>query len=328
MARFPTDCALTRFHCAPIFSPEHLIDRMPPTPFGERLKRERELRGVSLDEVSVATRINPKYLTALEAEQWDQLPGGVFNRGFIRTIARYLGLSEDGLISEYALVTNDHPTVTVWVQDLERQPRRWVPTAVIVLVVALLAVSGWIASKRWGGVAHGDTKAERASLAAPVSIEPVEPVHMDSAQGDSSQAADAAAPVTPDSPAGGNAPGGNASAATSQATSDSSQATASVVPAAETSAPALEKLALRVDTARKARIRVVADGRLQFAGWVAAGETRDYSARQAFEISASDSSAVYLELNGKTMAPIGTPGRPGRATLTRNDLRDSSGGSH
>jgi cytoskeletal protein RodZ len=127
---------------------------MPPTPFGDRLKRERELRGVSLVEVSVATCINTKYLEALENEQWDQLPRGMFTRGFIRTIARYLGLNEDGLISEYALSTNDHPTVTVWVHDLEKQPRKWVPAALVVALIAILAAGGWLAAKHWGGIAH------------------------------------------------------------------------------------------------------------------------------------------------------------------------------
>jgi cytoskeleton protein RodZ len=291
---------------------------MPTTPFGERLKRERELRGVSLDEVSGATRINTKYLEALETEQWDQLPGGVFNRGFIRTIARYLGINEDGMISEYALVTKDHPTVSVWVQDLEKPPRPWLPAAVIVLVIALIAVSGWIASKRWGTVAHGDTKDQHVPLIAPVLAEPAA-----SAQVDPSPAA---APAT--LPAA-NVPAEDTGApAASNAAPEPDRAAASVVPAADALAPHSDKLELRVEAGRKARIRVIADGHPLYAGWIAAGETRNYSAREAFKISASDSSAVFLELNGKTMAPIGTPGRPGRATLTRKDLRDSPGGSH
>jgi len=71
--------------------------------FGERLKRERELREVKLEEVASATRIAPRFLEALENEQWEKLPGGVFGRGFVRSIARYLGLSEEDLLSEYDL---------------------------------------------------------------------------------------------------------------------------------------------------------------------------------------------------------------------------------
>src|ERR1700721_40371 len=68
---------------------------MSSTPFGEHLKREREMRGVSLEEISLATRIAPRFLAALEKEEWEKLPGGVFNRGFIRSVAHYLGLDED-----------------------------------------------------------------------------------------------------------------------------------------------------------------------------------------------------------------------------------------
>jgi cytoskeleton protein RodZ len=291
---------------------------MPPTPFGERLKRERELRGVSLVEVSVATRINTKFLEALENEQWDQLPRGMFTRGFIRTVARYLGLSEDGLISEYALSTNDHPTVTVWVHDLEKQPRRWVPAAIVILIATILAAGGWLAARRRGAIAHVSATPDKVSVAAPVLAAPAEPATNDlgSAAIRKSQpvaAADAARDDSPPAP---------------RAVSDSDRPAASVVPAVAALAPASEKLELRIEAGRKARIRVIADGQTQYSGWIDVGETQSYFARDTFKVSTSDSSAVLMELNGKTMGPLGTPGRPGHATLTRKDLRDSSGGSH
>jgi len=71
--------------------------------FGEHLKRERELRGVSRDEICTATRISIRFLEALENEQWSTLPGGIFNRGFVRAVARFLGLDEDDLLAEYDL---------------------------------------------------------------------------------------------------------------------------------------------------------------------------------------------------------------------------------
>ena len=79
--------------------------------FGEGLKREREMRGVSLDEISAATRIATRFLQAIENEQWDQLPGGVFNRGFVRAVARYLGLDEENTVAEYVLAVGDRPGV-------------------------------------------------------------------------------------------------------------------------------------------------------------------------------------------------------------------------
>src|SRR3990172_2678011 len=71
--------------------------------FGEHLRREREMRGVSLEEIAGATRISTRFLDALEKEAWDRLPGGVFNRGFVRTVARFLGLEEENLLAEYTL---------------------------------------------------------------------------------------------------------------------------------------------------------------------------------------------------------------------------------
>ena len=80
---------------------------MSKSGFGERLKRERELRGVSRDEICTATRIGSRFLEALESEQWGILPGGIFNRGFVRAVARFLGLDEDDLLAEYDLAIGE-----------------------------------------------------------------------------------------------------------------------------------------------------------------------------------------------------------------------------
>jgi len=61
---------------------------------GARLKQEREKRNVTLDEISRSTKIGTRLLRALEDEHFDQLPGGIFNKGFIRAYARFLGLDE------------------------------------------------------------------------------------------------------------------------------------------------------------------------------------------------------------------------------------------
>jgi len=66
---------------------EDRFDEMAKGTFGERLKRERELREVTVHEIASATRIAAKFLEALENEQWEKLPGGVFGRGFVRSIA-------------------------------------------------------------------------------------------------------------------------------------------------------------------------------------------------------------------------------------------------
>ena len=69
--------------------------------FGARLKREREQRKITLDDISLATKIGTRFLTALEEEHFDQLPGGIFNKGFVRAYARHLGLDENQAIADF-----------------------------------------------------------------------------------------------------------------------------------------------------------------------------------------------------------------------------------
>jgi transcriptional regulator with XRE-family HTH domain len=123
---------------------------MPSTPFGEHLKREREMRGVSLEEVSAATRISTRFLEAIENEKWDELPGGVFNRGFIRAIARFLGLDEDGLVAEYALETKGAHDVSAAPEHPAEIPRNWQPAVFAVIGIVLLVLAGWFVYHRYG----------------------------------------------------------------------------------------------------------------------------------------------------------------------------------
>jgi len=69
--------------------------------FGKELRSERESRGIELEEISVSTKISSRYLTALEEDQFEQLPGGVFNKGIVRSYARVVGLDEQLWVSRY-----------------------------------------------------------------------------------------------------------------------------------------------------------------------------------------------------------------------------------
>jgi cytoskeleton protein RodZ len=118
------------------------------TGFGEHLRREREMRGISLDEICSATRIGTRFLEALEKEQWDQLPGGIFNRGFVRAVAQYLGLDEEKLIGEYTIATGDRAAVgsVMRTSEISGPSSQWVGWILIFVVIAALvfgAVYGW-----------------------------------------------------------------------------------------------------------------------------------------------------------------------------------------
>jgi cytoskeletal protein RodZ len=69
--------------------------------FGEKLRKQREQRGLALDAISNSTKISTRMLRALEDEHFDQLPGGVFNKGFVRAYARQVGLNEEEAITDY-----------------------------------------------------------------------------------------------------------------------------------------------------------------------------------------------------------------------------------
>src|SRR5205807_7351365 len=134
--------------------------------FGERLKREREIREVSLDELTKATRISARFVEALENEDWAKLPGGVFGHGFVRTIARYLGLNEEALLGEYdsaraerSLPMPPKPAAPI------PPPPKWIPAAAALIGLLLLVACFYIARYAWHHLAD-----YRAAKQAAVSI--------------------------------------------------------------------------------------------------------------------------------------------------------------
>lgn len=78
---------------------------------GEILQREREAQGRTLTEVSAAVYIKTEYLSALEADNYDSIPGAVFVKGFIRAYAGFLGLDGEELIETYLRHTDPEPPV-------------------------------------------------------------------------------------------------------------------------------------------------------------------------------------------------------------------------
>jgi cytoskeletal protein RodZ len=68
---------------------------------GARLRRERELRGMSAEEIARATRIPLASIERLEADRFDDLPGEVFVRGFLRAYARAIGIDAEETLAQY-----------------------------------------------------------------------------------------------------------------------------------------------------------------------------------------------------------------------------------
>ena len=113
--------------------------------FGETLRRERELRQISLREISEATKINLRYLEALERDDFRHLPGGVFNKGFVRAFAQFIGIDGDAMVMAYLdeersqearspAVSTEPPPATA-----PAGVRWWVATLIAVLVLLVVA---------------------------------------------------------------------------------------------------------------------------------------------------------------------------------------------
>ena len=125
---------------------------------GEELKRARELREISLREISDATKISVRILEAIENNNYKLLPGGVFNRNFLRAYAGFIGLDPEIIVRKYQqhvgapedAFSSTAPFV------LENQvvgtPRRKgliVLTALLVLLLLLVSVFFFLRARGW-----------------------------------------------------------------------------------------------------------------------------------------------------------------------------------
>lgn len=73
---------------------------------GEKLRQAREARGMSIGDIAEQTRISAHYLEAIENNDFSSLPGGVFNKGFIKLYARCVGLDEQEVVQDYLRIVN------------------------------------------------------------------------------------------------------------------------------------------------------------------------------------------------------------------------------
>ena len=75
---------------------------------GEKLRLEREAQGIALRDISEQTRISMRYLEAIETDDYRRLPGGIFNRSFIRAYAKFVGFDEQEAMEEYTRTLHEH----------------------------------------------------------------------------------------------------------------------------------------------------------------------------------------------------------------------------
>lgn len=168
--------------------PEETYRRMATTgaSIGALLRERREALGASLAEVEAATKIRQKYLSALEADEWQQLPGEVVGRGFLRNYASYLGLEPTDIIDRRRAIADPSlagalaPTsagselpppraVDYRPKDVdlreepesleERTPPRLGPLLGVIGAIAVLLLFWWGLSRFGGSILDGVTSA-------------------------------------------------------------------------------------------------------------------------------------------------------------------------
>jgi hypothetical protein len=161
--------------------------------FGEELRREREIRGISLKEISDATKISKRFLEAIERNDHHTLPAPVFTRGFVREYARYLGLSAEDMVNRYnyAAANDDriekppqiriHPPVPVKDISPKPPPKKGIPPAFaridrnfifLLFIAAALAAVAWWAIRNKGFDFDSDGATD-TSTAIPIATRPV-----------------------------------------------------------------------------------------------------------------------------------------------------------
>jgi cytoskeletal protein RodZ len=251
---------------------------MPPV--GAHLRQLREARGVSLEEIARATRVNSSYLQALEADDHASLPVPVFTRGFIRAYCQALGEPPDQSLALYdgrgdvaaPMATATHagppsahaparpaitPRTAAEPASRNRGPVLVSFVLLVVLGVALFAVTLVLQS---GRESADDRRAARTlprSAEAPPSAAPVAP------------AMSAAPAVAPPAPVG-----------------------------YRLVARAVETTWLRVRTEDGKTIEET----------IPAGQTREWFSKGPFTLTVGNAGGVNLEVNGKALPPLGASG--------------------
>ena len=283
--------------------------------FGDKLKREREMRRISLDEISDSTKIPRRYLESLERENFESLPGGVFNKGFVKAYARFLGLDEEQAVADYVAVAREEPTPEDQFPleihekpDRELNPRK----SKLPLIGAVVALVGVLAGYAvWRGRIRQTENAENTVAAASPSesgtrspekssdaaqVNPVRPAAMSQAQNapqraDYKQASVAATPVkqvarletpaiTPERPAPDPAP----------------------------TKPVVNKKDFFVVIKAKedAWISVIADGRRVSHGTLRANKQRFIRAGKQIIVTTGNAGGIDVSFNGRPLGAIGS----------------------
>ncbi len=134
--------------------------------FGSYLKHERELRGVPLEEISGATKIHIRFLKALEENSFDELPGEVFIKGYIRSYANTIGSDVEEILNVYkeSVELNNQENSPVETSLFNTQPKTLLANGLLILVVAGLLFGLGVLIKNVIGDSSGKAKEKKVPM--------------------------------------------------------------------------------------------------------------------------------------------------------------------
>src|SRR5580765_2624578 len=110
--------------------------------FGATCRKARESKRISLDRIAADTRISTRFLSAIENEEFNLLPGGIFNRGFVRAYAEKVGLDPNQAVADYERLADVHQSpeaLTAAATPPVKKDHRLYPVAVVALILVIAA---------------------------------------------------------------------------------------------------------------------------------------------------------------------------------------------
>ena len=286
--------------------------------FGEKLRKEREQRKITLDDISSTTKISTRMLRALEDEHFDELPGGVFNKGFVRAYARHIGLDEEQAITDYLDATNQNPSgatpasvpeisaVAAQAAQMERLRSLnhngaarvpWEVLAALLLLVAIVLVF-WSYRKRGASVARPEPTSQKESVSPPSSVA----VGVTPASGSSATPAPDSAPSA--SRLSSGTPEAIASPAPVNNAAETSQLPASAGPPASLVAGS-RAFTLVIRAAEDSWLSIATDAKSPAEETLIAGQQQSIPADRQIVIKAGNVGGLVFVLNGKQLPPQG-----------------------
>jgi cytoskeleton protein RodZ len=286
--------------------------------FGARLKREREQRKITLDEIAVSTKIGTRFLTAIEEDHFDQLPGGIFNKGFVRAYARYLGMDENQAIADFVAATEpilpepppqEAPVLAALAERVPEAKKKsrsgdGIPWGIFAIVLLALACGFAL----WGF--HSREKPARHSIEVPGPVKPDASSLDDQDQKEAPHIA--ARSAEPDPTATQSLPPQPAPAPPESATSRA----AATMPLADAGL-----FRVLIKARQDSWVAITADGKQIVQDTLAAPAEQSIEARDQIVIKTGNVGALEISFNGKKLAPQGRHNQVKTLTFDPNGLR-------